>query len=325
LFDGLQSTTSNGWQFFQVEVSGNGGTTPSATQFNQSTAYIRLSFLLNWGSGGTPQQHEIAGVKFSEVAAGATRAVAGMDSSGQLKSSANNNPTNANGSFTGSNPLSQSGTSTTILVSASTIKYGHGNVSYAAGSVDPGSLGAWIVYARDPKFKGGVVAYLATSTKSDLTGHNDIILFGSITTTSGGGSVGVGDGGSVGCFSGAVRVRIRGGMARFDELPAVCEIETLFGYREADLQIREYSGPVQIIRLPSEYVTPEHPINKLGLMDALHVGFDRDDWVPASEKWQSSLEWSGTVYTLSVRTEIEEERHFILEDGTIAHNVSNLT
>ncbi|HEY6349599.1 MAG TPA: hypothetical protein VI636_09340 [Candidatus Angelobacter sp.] len=113
----VSSTTSNGWQYFSAVVAGNGGASPSLTQFNQSAAYIRFLCLLNWGGSG-PQLCALLGVRFSEVAAGATRAVSALTAAGQLRGTANNNPTNAQGVITGANPLSQSAHTTTILVAA---------------------------------------------------------------------------------------------------------------------------------------------------------------------------------------------------------------
>jgi len=106
-----------------------------------------------------------------------------------------NNPVNANGAFTGANPLSQHLTSTQIDVSSSTMQFGSGQVSYNSGSCDPGSYGTWAVYARDPKFAGGAVTFLFTNSKHALDSLDDIVTFGWITTATGGGGSGFGGGG----------------------------------------------------------------------------------------------------------------------------------
>jgi len=245
---------------------------------------------------------------------GALVPLAAVDSSGfqRLAGTFRNNPTNVTSYFTGGNPLSQSGTSTTILVASSTIQFGDGQVSYNSGSVNPGSYGTWIVYCRDPQFAGGAVTYLAvaSTSQSALTAFNDVVVFGQIIMTSGGGAHGAGGGGGA-CFSGNVKVRVPGGVARLEKLDPVCVIETKFGPRMADLVVSDYCGEMRDMG-NRELVTPDH------LIEA-HGGF----WVSASFRWGCVVTcFEGKVYTLHVRTEIDEERHFILEDGTVAHNIS---
>lgn len=241
--------------------------------------------------------------------------ITAVDSSGiqRLAGTFRNNPTNVNGYFTGSNPLSQSGTSTTINVGSSAIQYGDGQVSYNSGSVNPGSYGTWIVYCIDLSFAGGSVVYLATTTKSTLTSSNGVVFFGQISTSSGGGGLGIGGGGGS-CFSGGTRVRTPAGLARFDDLPLICEVETECGAFVADLIVSDYDGDMLVME-SGDLVTPGHLI-KMG---------SPSRWVPASSRWSESVKFKGKVYTLRVRTEKEEERHFILADGTVAHNVSNLS
>lgn len=193
LFAGLTST-SGGWQYFATEVGGNGGSSPSATQFNQNACYITGHFLFEPTAANSVL--EIGMFRISEVAAGARRATNGLQTSGQLQSSFKNNTLNANGHFTGSNPLTQSGTSTTILVAASTVQWGAGQKSYNSGSVNPGTYGTWYVYGDDPTFAGGAITFQATSTPSVLTAADGRIYFGSITTASGGSGSGSGGGGS---------------------------------------------------------------------------------------------------------------------------------
>jgi hypothetical protein len=126
---------------------------------------------------------------------GAGRGFGALDGNNRLNGTFRNNPVNCNGQFTGANPLSQSGTSTTILVASSSVRFGDGVVSYSSGSVNPGSLGKWYVYADDPTFTGGTVTYQATTDPSILNGGNGRVCFGVLTTTSGGGAVGIGSGG----------------------------------------------------------------------------------------------------------------------------------
>jgi hypothetical protein len=238
--------------------------------------------------------------------------LAQVDSLGvqRLASTKQNNPTNVASYFTGGNPLSQSGSSSTILVSSFTIQYGFGQVSYNSGSVNPGSLGTWTVYTRDPQFTGGAVTYFAvlSTSQSTLTSFDDVVCVGTIVLTGGGGAHGTGGGGGA-CFSGNVKVRVPGGLALLEGLDPVCVITTEFGPRMADVIVTEYSGEMRDMG-DRQLVTPGHLIQA------------GPGWLPASMRWERVVCFEGKVYTLRVHTEIDEERHFILEDGTKAHNIS---
>jgi hypothetical protein len=104
-------------------------------------------------------------------------------------------PTSTTGApTTTTNPLSQSGTSTTILVASSTFQFGDGTVAYNSGSVNPGSYGTWHVYADDPTYSGGAVTYVATATPSNTVANPGRVYFGRIVTAGGGGATGTGGG-----------------------------------------------------------------------------------------------------------------------------------
>jgi hypothetical protein len=126
--------------------------------------------------------------------------LAQVDSNGnqRLRGTFGNNPVNANGILTGSNPLTQSGGTSTILVAACVIQFGDGQVSYNSGSVTPSGLGTWLVYCIDPAFTGGSVVFLATQSEHIKTSNNGIVTFGTITTVSGGGGTGTGGGSGAG-------------------------------------------------------------------------------------------------------------------------------
>lgn len=133
---------------------------------------------------------------------GGQRAFVGFDSNSQLAGTFHNNPINTQGTFTGANPLSQVGVTTTIAIAANTQQFGEGQVSYNSGSVDPGSLGLWYIYADDPTFSGGAVSYQFTNSLATLNAADGRVSFGQITTLGGGGGAGSGGGG--GCpLSGA--------------------------------------------------------------------------------------------------------------------------
>ncbi|HWF02653.1 MAG TPA: hypothetical protein VHA06_03150, partial [Candidatus Angelobacter sp.] len=94
----------------------------------------------------------------------------------RLKGTFRNNPVNSNGILTGANPLSQSGTSTTILLAACVIQFGDGPVAYNTGSINPGSLGQWCIYCKDPNFAGGPVILLFTQNTHIKTSDNGIVV-----------------------------------------------------------------------------------------------------------------------------------------------------
>jgi hypothetical protein len=95
-------------------------------------------------------------------------------------------PVNTASTPTGStSPLSQSGSSTTILVASSTFQFADGTVSYNSGSVNPGAYGTYYIYADDPTFSGGAVTYVATLTPSATVANNGRQFFGFITTNAG--------------------------------------------------------------------------------------------------------------------------------------------
>ncbi|MGC2694895.1 MAG: hypothetical protein WA738_03810 [Candidatus Angelobacter sp.] len=239
--------------------------------------------------------------------------IAAVDSSGiqRLKGTFTNNPTNVGCVFTSGSPLAQSGTSTTILIAAFTAQFGDGQVSYNSGSVNPGSYGTYFIYLRDPQYLGGTVTYFATTARSDLTKFNDIVVVGQVTTALGGGGFGTG-GGSGACFSGNTGFRVPNGTMKFKDAPGRLEITTLAGPRWARLKRSGYSGWMHDMG-NEELVTPGHLIKVTDV-----------SWSPASRLWPVMEEFEGDVFTLEVETEFDDERHFILENGSVAHNLSTL-
>lgn len=121
-----------------------------------------------------------------------------FDSQGRPASSFFSNLLDASGSPT-TQPLSQSGTSTTILVAAATWQFGDHQISYNSGSVDPGSFGTFDVYADDPFHSGGAAIFSAVVVPSTaVVAKRGRIYVGRITTVSGGGGTGGGGGTSGG-------------------------------------------------------------------------------------------------------------------------------
>lgn len=218
-------------------------------------------------------------------------------------------PLNAQYSFTASGILTQSGTSTTISVSAFTIQYGFGQVSYSSGSVDPGSYGTFYVYCDDPTYSGGAMVFHATTSVPTLTAAEGRILLGTITTVNTGGGSGGGNGGGHCCFSPNTCVLTPHGPVPFSQLNDEPVVMTKFGPRPAKLVTHEFDG--ELIDMGGmELVTPTHPLQQMG------------KWIPARDRFQGApkFPFKGTVYNLAIETEREEERHYLLANGEIAHN-----
>jgi hypothetical protein len=154
-----------------------------------------------------------------------------LDSDNRLAGAFRNNPISTIATFTGANPLSQDGTSTNILVAASTQQFGDGQVSYNSGAVDPGSLGLKFIYVDDPTFAGGAVTYQSTTSLDVVNAANGRVFLGEITTAGGGGGSGSGGGG--GCPLAGAPVRLYGVASEWRRRTVKCEeficIETKTG------------------------------------------------------------------------------------------------
>lgn len=90
----------------------------------------------------------------------------------------------------GSIAVSQDGSTTAIEIAAKLWNVGTEQISYDAGSVDPGAYGFYYIYGIDQQKAGGAITYLATQNPGDLTAQDGTIQFGTITTVSGGGGTG---------------------------------------------------------------------------------------------------------------------------------------
>lgn len=99
-------------------------------------------------------------------------------------------PVSTSGTIVGANPLSQSGTSTTINVASATVQFADGQVTYNSGSVNPGAYGKFYVYAKDATYSGGAVTYITSTTYAPTFSDNGYVFFGIITTVAGGGATG---------------------------------------------------------------------------------------------------------------------------------------
>jgi hypothetical protein len=128
---------------------------------------------------------------------GAVTNNAALNSNSQLASSFHSNALNTAFAPTSATSLSNNGSTSIIVVSATTNQFGPSGIAYNSGSVDPGTTGSFAVFADDSQFQGGPVIYqvaLATSVQTQCA--NDArVLFGAITTsslgtTTGGGNTG---------------------------------------------------------------------------------------------------------------------------------------
>lgn len=82
-------------------------------------------------------------------------------------------------------PLSSTGTASTasIAIAAHTVQFGFGTVSYASGTISGLTpLTAYYVYALDPEYAGGAVAYTATTSPQTVVANDGNYFVGGITT-----------------------------------------------------------------------------------------------------------------------------------------------
>jgi hypothetical protein len=157
--------------------------------------------------GGQTYYYWVTAVNTSGLESSSTAAQSGAVLSG-VAGSRSVVANNTASTFSGANPCSQSGTSTTINIAAASIKYGFGTVSYSSGSTNPGSYGTFYVYADDPDYQGGAVTYLTTTDATVPFAADNRIYFGKIITVAGGGGTGVGGGG--GCPLSGAPVKLYG-------------------------------------------------------------------------------------------------------------------
>jgi hypothetical protein len=110
---------------------------------------------------------------------------AGFNATFQLANSFHNNPVNVAFTPTSTTNLSNDGISHMIVVSAGTNQFAPAGVSYNSGTVDPGNFGTWYIFADDPLFQGGAVAYQFSATPPNQTAADGRLPFGKITTVNG--------------------------------------------------------------------------------------------------------------------------------------------
>ncbi|SRR6266550_3124014 len=207
-------------------------------------------------------------------------------------------------------PLTQSGTTTTINVAASTQRFPDGDVAYNSGSVDPGAYGTYFVTADDPTFLGGAVAYQASTSNPNVTANDGRLYLGKITTTGGGGGVGGGGGGGA-CFSAGTLVLTRRGCVPISEIREGDQVLSLAGWRRVmKLLEHDYDGPLCRME-DGQHVTPGHRLYKDG------------EWVAADTIFPGQpMPYWGTIYNLQLEAGMSDEMHcFALANGQIAHNV----
>lgn len=131
------------------------------------------------------------------------------------------------------------------------------------------------------------------------------------TPSSGTGGGGGGTGGGK-CFSGNVKIHTAHcGLVDFQKLPRVVLIKNETGIHEADLLVHDFSG--QMIDMgQGNLVTMNHLMrSRSGL------------WVPAAVQFpcHPKVPYKGKVFNLHVRTKSDKDRHYILENGEVAHNI----
>lgn len=80
------------------------------------------------------------------------------------------------------------GTNATITISAHSVQFGFGTVSYNSGTITGLAYNTvFYVYADDADYEGGAVTYVATTNANLVTGANGRYYVGKVTTPTGGG------------------------------------------------------------------------------------------------------------------------------------------
>lgn len=247
---------------------------------------------------------------------GAGRAYSALDSNNRIASQLNINPLTAIAVFSAGNPLSQSGTSKTILIASNTIYWGTNTVSYNSGSVTPATYGLKYIYADDPTFAGGAVTYVATANQLDLFKADGRVNFGSITTAIGGG--GTGGGGS--CFSPNTKVKTQRGDVSFNDI------------RDGDMALTARGTWRNIVQVRCSEQT-NRPMLEMGNGELVTLGhlFKTDGgWKTAEalDIFPSAGLYTGLVANLCIEADedddgsaLDTEHSYTLANGHVVHNM----
>lgn len=155
------------------------------------------------------------------------------------------------------------------------------------------------------------------SVKVPIVGMATTDLF--VVTGTGGGTAGTSPGpppgfrSGGGCFSPNVAIRTPHGWVPLGKLPPYFDIVNKTGKHRAHLIVHEAKLWDMIDMGGGKLVTPEHPI-----LD------DKGNYIAAIERFPDFLvvKFWGEVYNLEVCSEWakEEDRHYELENGYVAHN-----
>ncbi len=210
-------------------------------------------------------------------------------------------------------PVTQHGTSTQIDIASSTQQFPTGVIAYSSGSVDPGGYGLYYIYADDPLFAGGAVAYQASLLNPDVTSSDGRAYFGKITTAPGGGGSGSGGGGGA-CFSGNTLVITKAGIMPISLLSKGQEVLTQRGWRSVR-RLLEHKWDKELLDMGNdEYVTTEHRF------------WFRNTWTKAKRIFGDTVpRFTGPVFNLDVCGDgSDEEQCYTLANGHIAHNALKL-
>jgi len=149
------------------------------------------------------------------------------------------------------------------------------------------------------------------------TGVAGVLPPGAVPASTGvtGGGSGGGGGTIIHCFTGNVRIKTTKGWMRLDELPRgeTFRVVNETGEHEAVLIVHEKYKGLMIDMGEGQLVTLEHLFK--------HEG----DWRVARYHFgnKPSFPWEGVVYNVHVMSSAQEDMHYILESGEVAHNKQN--
>ena len=146
---------------------------------------------------------------------------------------------------------------------------------------------------------------------ANADGHIPVFGNWEIATPSSGGGGGGGGGGGSKCFTGETKVRTVWGFVPFEQLGKVVMIENETGQHLADVIVHEDA---------EDYVIPLGT-GRVNLIHLIRNGKGKP-WVASGKLFKNVMPtpFKGKLYTLKVRSDREEDQHFIIEGGWCAHN-----
>ena len=137
-----------------------------------------------------------------------------------------------------------------------------------------------------------------------------VFLNWSIATPGSGSGGGGGSTGGSGCFTGETLVKTVKGFIKFEDLGKVVVIENATGVHVADVVVHEDCDE-DVVAIGSGRVNLVHPLKWCG------------GWISSGKLFAGAKKsrYKGRLYNLHVRSDREEDKHYVIEGGWCAHNL----